>query len=138
MNISDETLKTLFSETHTIAALGVNNRPGEPNYETLSYEQSQGYKIIPVNPNVHMILGQPTKSSLQDISEKIDLIHVFPHHPPMAQIEQFALNQGCKAIWIEPGAEDHTLHHENTKTVPIVHGIPFQPAHRRLMSGLQM
>ena len=109
MQINDESLKALFADTHTIAALGVNNRPGEPNYETVSYEQSQGYKVIPVNPNIPSVLGKPTVDTMNQIAESVDMIHVLPHHPPVPNLRDVQERTGCKSVWIEPGADGGLL-----------------------------
>jgi len=39
--------------------------------------QSQGYRIIPVNPNITESLGEKAYASLLDVPEKIDIVNIF-------------------------------------------------------------
>lgn len=133
MNATDQTLKTLFSNIHTIAAVGLNNRPGEHNYEVASYEQSQGYKIIPVNPEIPQALGQPAVSSLSEIAAPVDLIHLMPHHVALQSLDAGDL-KGCKAVWCEPGVHSDGLAEKAQQAgVPFYTGRSFRTEHQRLM-----
>jgi len=134
---SDQDLKSLFADIHTIAAVGLNNRPGEHNYEVASYEQSQGYKIIPVNPDIPQALGQPAVPSLSAIKDSVDLIHLMPHHISLQHVDAAEL-QGCKAIWCEPGVDMTGIATKAKHAgIPLHTGRSFRTEHQRLMMGLQ-
>ena len=61
-----ETMKTtatdeigeLLKRTKTIAVVGLSDSPLRPSYGVSAYMQSQGYKIIPVNPSIKGSLGE--------------------------------------------------------------------------------
>ena len=52
-------MKAFFDGLKTIAIVGLSDKPERPSYEVAKYLQSQGFKIIPINPNVEEVLGQP-------------------------------------------------------------------------------
>ena len=51
-------MKSLLQETKVIAVVGLSDKPFRPSYDVAGYMQSQGYKIVPVNPLHSEILGE--------------------------------------------------------------------------------
>ena len=45
-----ETLLRIYRETETIAVVGASTTEGKPGHDIPLYLQSQGFRIIPVNP----------------------------------------------------------------------------------------
>ncbi len=39
--------------------------------------QTNGYRIIPVNPTIHGSLGEKAYASLLEVPEKIDIVNIF-------------------------------------------------------------
>ena len=59
----------------TIAVVGLSNSPLRPSFGVSAYMQSQGYRIIPINPNLREpVLGEKAYKSLLDVPEKIDIV----------------------------------------------------------------
>ena len=71
----------ILSKTKTIAVVGLSDSPMRPSHGVSAYMQSQGYKIIPVNPQIPEALGEKSYPSLMEIPEevaaKIDMVDVF-------------------------------------------------------------
>src|ERR1700752_4544749 len=67
----------LLKRAKTIAVVGLSPSPLRPSYGVAAYMQSQGYHIIPVNPNIRGALGEKAYPSLADIPEKIDIVNIF-------------------------------------------------------------
>jgi len=87
----------------TIAVVGLSAKPERPSYRVASYLQSQGYRIIPVNPGQKEILGEKCYRSLKDIPDPVDVVDVFrrsDHVPPIAD-EAIAIK--AKALWLQDG-----------------------------------
>jgi len=63
--------------------------------------QSQGYRIIPVNPRIDEALGEPAYPSLLDVSEKIDLVDIFRRPEFVDQIVDQAIQMKIPAIWMQ-------------------------------------
>ena len=48
----------LLSHAKTIAVVGLSDRPMRASHGVSAYMQSQGYKIIPVNPQIAEAMGE--------------------------------------------------------------------------------
>ncbi len=53
---STEIVKKILHEYHTVAVVGLSDRPERPSYGVASYLQSQEYRIVPVNPRISRVL----------------------------------------------------------------------------------
>ena len=67
----------LLKQARTIAVVGLSSKPLRPSHGVSLYMQQQGYRIIPVNPNIESALGEKAYPSLNDVREKIDLVNIF-------------------------------------------------------------
>jgi uncharacterized protein len=65
-----ETLQRIYEETETIAVVGASTTEGKPGHDIPLYLQSQGFRIIPVNPRGGRILGEPAFASLRDVDAR--------------------------------------------------------------------
>ncbi len=65
--------------------------------------QSQGYRIIPVNPNAAEILGEKSYASLLDIPHAVDMVNVFRRSADVLPIAQQAVQMGTKCLWQQIG-----------------------------------
>jgi len=63
--------------------------------------QAQGYRIIPVNPNISEALGERAYPSLLDVQEKIDLIDVFRRPEYVDEIVEQAIQLKIPALWLQ-------------------------------------
>jgi hypothetical protein len=93
----------LLKQARTIAVVGLSSSPLRPSYGVAAYMQTQGYRIIPVNPNIRGALGEKAYATLADVPEKIDIVNVFrrPEFVP-ALVEQ-AIVLKVPAIWMQEG-----------------------------------
>jgi predicted CoA-binding protein len=87
----------------TIAVVGLSPKPERPSHRVAAYMQSQGYRIIPVNPGQKEILGEKCYSSLKEIPDAVDVVDVFrsPEHVPPFVDE--AIDIKAKALWLQDG-----------------------------------
>ena len=102
MNKTDD-IGELLKNVRTIAVVGLSDSPTRTSYGVSKYMQSQGYRIIPVNPQIRESLGEHAYASLGDIPEKIDLVNVFrrPEHVP--EVVDEAIRLKLPAIWLQEG-----------------------------------
>jgi len=63
--------------------------------------QAQGYRIIPVNPNISEALGERAYPSLLDVQEKVDLIDVFRRPEYVDEIVEQAIQLKIPALWLQ-------------------------------------
>ena len=73
IDLVDEQLRN----SKTIAVVGLSNNPERDSHRVASYLQSQGYRIIPVNPVIEEALGEKSYPDLKSVPEPIDMVDVF-------------------------------------------------------------
>ncbi|HKY50530.1 MAG TPA: CoA-binding protein, partial [Candidatus Limnocylindria bacterium] len=78
--LADEDLRRVYERTKTIAVIGASERPGKPAHDIPRYLQTQGYRIVPVNPRRGEILGERAFASLSEVDVPFDVVDVF--RPP--------------------------------------------------------
>ena len=100
------TIKKILEETRTIAVVGLSSDPLRPSFDVSRYMQSQGFRIIPVNPNETEVLGEKAYAKLEDVPEKIDLVNIFRRSTEAGQFVDQAIQLGIKAVWMQDGVID--------------------------------
>jgi predicted CoA-binding protein len=103
---SDDTLREMLRNAHTIAVVGLSSSRMRASFGVSQYMQSAGYRIIPVNPNEREVLGEKAYSQLADVPEKIDIVNIFRRSEFVSDVVDAAIKAGAKAIWMQEGVED--------------------------------
>jgi uncharacterized protein len=91
----------LLSRVKTIAVVGLSDSPLRPSHGVAAYMQSQGYRIIPVNPQITEALGENSYPSLLEVPEKIDLVDVFRRPEYVDEIVEQTIQLKISAIWLQ-------------------------------------
>ncbi len=91
----------LLTRAKTIAVVGLSDSPLRPSHGVSAYMQSQGYKIIPVNPQITEALGEQSYPSLRDVPGKIDVVDVFRRPEYVDDIVEQAIQLKIPAIWLQ-------------------------------------
>jgi predicted CoA-binding protein len=91
----------LLRRARTIAVVGLSNNPLRPSHGVSAYMQSQGYRIIPVNPQIESCLGEKAYASLLEVPEKIDLVNIFRRPECVEEIVDQAIHLGVPAVWMQ-------------------------------------
>jgi uncharacterized protein len=63
--------------------------------------QTQGYRIIPVNPTIREALGETSYPSLLQVPEKIDIVNIFRRPEFVDEIVEQAIKLKIPAIWMQ-------------------------------------
>jgi uncharacterized protein len=98
-----ECITKLLESARTIAVVGLTDTPMRPSYSVSNYMRSQGYRIIPVNPNITAWIGEKAYSSLLDVPEKIDIVNVFRRSDAIPEVVEQAIQINTPAIWMQEG-----------------------------------
>ena len=98
-----EQITNLLQKAHTIAVVGLTDSPLRPSHGVSAYMQSQGYRIIPVNPNIEQSLGERAYPTLADVPEKIDIVNIFRRPEAVPEIVEQAIQLKVPAIWMQEG-----------------------------------
>jgi len=93
----------LLKSAKTIAVVGLTDSPFRPSYRVSQYMQSQGYRIIPINPMIGESLGEQSYASLLDVPEKIDIVNIFRRSEHVPEVIEEAIRLKVPAIWMQEG-----------------------------------
>jgi uncharacterized protein len=93
----------LLNTAKTIAVVGLADSPLRPSYGVSHYMRSQGYRIIPVNPNITEWEGEKAYASLLDLPDKIDIVNVFRRSEFVSEVVDQAIQIKAPAIWMQEG-----------------------------------
>jgi len=96
-------LMTIYRESRVIAVVGASDDRTKPAGYVPAYLQSQGFRIVPVNPTRDTALGESAYRSLVDVSEPIDVVNVFRPPEEGPEIARQAIGRGARVIWFQPG-----------------------------------
>jgi uncharacterized protein len=98
-----EQITELLKNAKTIAVVGLSDSPMRTSYGVSEYMQSQGYRIVPVNPLIGASLGEKAYPTLSDVREKIDIVNVFRRSGFVAEVVEEAIRLKLPAIWMQEG-----------------------------------
>ena len=102
---SRQDLLRIYGQTKTIAVVGASANERKAAHVIPSYLQSQGYRIIPVNPKGGEILGERVYPSLEEIDAPVDVVDVFRPPAEAETIAREAVAIGADALWFQPGTQ---------------------------------
>ncbi len=72
-----------------------------PSYGVSAYMQTNGYRIIPVNPNIKESLGEVAYDSLLNVPAKIDIVNIFRRPEFVEVVVDQAIRLKVPAIWMQ-------------------------------------
>jgi uncharacterized protein len=102
----------ILSKYHVIAIVGLSDDTTKPSFRVAAYLKQHGYRIIPVNPFAHEVLGEKSYKSLQDIPQRIretiDIVDIFRKSEDVPPIVQQSLELKRRVgrpyvIWMQEG-----------------------------------
>lgn len=105
MALTDEELVQMYGSTKTIAVVGASGDDSKPAHNIPAYLQSQGYKIIPINPREEVLFGEKVYRSLKEVDEPIDVVDVFRPADETPEIARQSVAAGAKVFWLQTGIE---------------------------------
>jgi uncharacterized protein len=98
----------------TIAVVGLSPKVHRDSYEVAEYMQSQGYRIIPINPvaaaSKTPILGETVYATVVEAAkvEKIDMVDCFRNSDDIPPIATEAVQIKAQVLWMQLGIENET------------------------------
>ncbi len=104
--MDDETLRQALIGARNIAVVGLSDRPSRPSYGVARYLKEQGYRIIPVNPNITEALGEKAYPDLTSVPDPIDLVDIFRRSSQVGPVVDEAITRGVQTIWMQLGIVD--------------------------------
>lgn len=101
------TIPDILRAYRTIAVVGQSDKPDRPSYAVSKYMLVQGYRIVPINPNVERVLNLPCYPSLRALPEslkgQIEIVNVFRKPEYVISVVEEAIDIGAKVVWMQLG-----------------------------------
>ena len=106
--LDDDGIRELLTTARTIALLGASDRPDRASYGVMAYLQRQGYRVIPVNPQItgEHLHGEFVFRDLAQIGEPVDIVDIFRNSAVAGEAVNAAIVAGAKAVWMQLGVID--------------------------------
>ena len=96
-------LRRILQQNRTVAIVGLSTSWHRPSYFAAKYLLDHGYRVIPVNPNHEVILGQRCYPSLLEIPEAVDVVDVFRKPQDVPPLVEQAIRIGARVVWMQLG-----------------------------------
>lgn len=100
-------IEEMLERTRTIAVVGMSDREGRASYGVSRFMQSQGYRIVPVNPRIESALGERAYPDLdtayQALEGGIDLIDVFRAPEFVPEVVKDTIRLKIPYLWLQEG-----------------------------------
>jgi uncharacterized protein len=91
----------ILQRAKTIAVVGLSDNPLRPSHGVAAYLQSQGYHIVPVNPEIKSSLGEKAYASLLEVPAKIDIVDIFRRPEFVEEVVDQAIQLKVPAVWMQ-------------------------------------
>jgi uncharacterized protein len=135
---SDDELRRLLTSARALAVVGLSEKPERDSNEVARYLQSNGYRIVPVNPSVPEVLGERSYPSLTAIPRevKVDLVVIFRRSESVPAVVDDAIARGIPAVWMQLGVENAAAASKaRAHGLVVVENTCSMATHRRLHLG---
>lgn len=106
--MTTQPIEKILAEAKTIAVVGFSSKTSKAGYYVPAYLKEQGYRIIPVNPNLSEGLGETAVPNLEAIDEPVDLVLLFQRSENVPPFVDQAIEMGAKAVWMQLGIANET------------------------------
>ena len=119
----------------TIAVVGLSPKPHRDSFRVAKYMQDQGFRIVPINPNIDEVLGEKAYASLTQAAqfERIDLVNCFRNSEDIPPIATEAVAIGAALLWLQIGVvNDAAAEHAQAAGLIVVQDRCLMVEHARL------
>jgi predicted CoA-binding protein len=97
----------LLTETRIWAVVGCSPDPGRDSHRIAALLLREGFRVIPVNPNVDgELLGQRCYPRLRDIEDPVDVVDIFRRADAAGTHVDEAIAIGATGVWMQLGVID--------------------------------
>ncbi|MBM7572143.1 CoA-binding protein [Aquibacillus albus] len=133
-NPSRKELKELLKNAKTIAVVGLSDRPDRTSYQIAKAMQQEGYRIIPINPNIKESLGEQSYASLLDVKEPIDIVNVFRRSEFLPNLAKQVVNTNTTVFWAQQGVVNEEAYNYLKKhNITVIMNVCIKVAHSVLL-----
>lgn len=110
--MSKNRIEEILTKYKTVGIIGLSRDPSKDSHSVATYLQTQGYKIIPINPTTKEVLGEKSYKTLLDIppqiQKTIEIVDIFRPSEDVPSIVEQAIklkekNDKPYVIWMQLG-----------------------------------
>jgi hypothetical protein len=104
--LDDAGIEATLRGTRRIAVVGASADEFRPSFGVFGYLVAQGFDCVPVNPNVHEVLGVPAFAALGEAvaaTGPFDLVDVFRRSELCVPHAREAVAAGARCLWLQLG-----------------------------------
>jgi predicted CoA-binding protein len=135
-NATSAEIRDILNAAKVIAVVGLSNKPERDSYHVAAYLQAQGYRIIPVNPNINQVLGERAYASLEEVPGPVDVVDIFRKPEFVPQLVDQAIAKGAKVIWMQEGiAHNAAANKARAAGLKVVMNKCILKEHRKMISA---
>jgi predicted CoA-binding protein len=115
-------IRQSLADCKTIAVVGLSPKPHRDSFRVAKYMQDHGFRIVPINPNAHEVLGEKAYASLTEAAqhERIDMVNCFRNSEDIPPIATEAIAIGAKSLWLQLGVVNDTAAQQATNAGLVV------------------
>ena len=112
VNPPADEIARLLRAARIVAVVGLSADRTRPSHGVARALQRFGYRVIPVNPNVESVLGEPAVATLEQLpevlgpDERVDIVDVFRRPEYVARIVDDCIRLRLPALWLQEGVVD--------------------------------
>jgi predicted CoA-binding protein len=101
-------IERVLETARTVAVVGCSPNPNRPSHAIARYLMENGYRVIPVNPAHHRILGQTCYRSLSEVPPEVevDIVSVFRRSEEVGRVAEEAIARGAGFFFMQQGVID--------------------------------
>ena len=93
----------LLKTAKTVAVVGISAKEDRDSHKVAKYLKEHGYKIVPVNPGLKQVLGEPCYPNLKSVPEHIDVVDIFRNTDAIPGIVDEAISVRAGSVWMQLG-----------------------------------
>ena len=128
-------IRQSLANCKTIAVVGLSPKPHRDSFRVAKYMQDHGFRIVPINPNAHEVLGEKAYASLTEAAqhERIDMVNCFRNSEDIPPIAAEAIAIGAKSLWLQIGVVNDVAAKQATDAgLVVVQNLCLMVEHRQL------
>lgn len=100
-SVQPDPITEILQRAKTVAIVGLSDNPLRPSHGVAAYLLDQGYRVIPVNPQIESALGEKAYPSLLDVPERIDIVNIFRRPEFVEEVVDQAIQLKVPVIWMQ-------------------------------------
>jgi len=128
-------IRESLANCKTIAVVGLSPKPHRDSFRVAKYMQDHGFRIVPINPNAHEVLGEKAYASLTEAAqhERIDMVNCFRNSEDIPPIAAEAIAIGAQSLWLQLGVvNDAAAKQAKDAGLVVVQNLCLMVEHRQL------